>query len=67
MPTKQRPVLDEARLREEKFDGYYAIVTSEWRKTDEEIIDIYRGLWRIEEAFRVTKSDIEARPVFFPG
>lgn len=65
MPTKQRPVLDEARLREEeKFDGYYAIVTSEWRKTDEEIIDIYRGLWRIEEAFRVTKSDIEARPVF---
>ncbi len=65
MPTKQRPVLDEARLREEeKFDGHYAIVTSEWRKTDEEIIDIYRGLWRIEEAFRVTKSDIEARPVF---
>ena len=62
--TKQRPVFDEAKLREEeKFDGYYVLVTSEWRKTDEEIIDIYRGLWRIEEAFKVTKSDLESRPV----
>ena len=26
--------------------------------------DIYRGLWRIEEAFKVTKSDLEARPVY---
>jgi hypothetical protein len=63
--TKQKPVFDEAKLlEEEKFDGYYAIVTSEWRKTDEEIIDIYRGLWRIEEAFKVTKSDLETRPVY---
>ena len=36
---------------EEKYDGYYAIVTSEMDKTDDEIIDIYRGLWRIEETF----------------
>ena len=28
------------------------------------MIDTYRGLWRIEETFRVTKSDIEARPVY---
>lgn len=63
--TKQRPCFDEAKLRkEERFDGYYAIVTSEWRKSDEEIIEIYRGLWRIEEAFKVTKSDLEARPVY---
>jgi ribosomal RNA small subunit methyltransferase A len=57
--------VDEEKLREEeKFDGYYAIVTSEWKKTDEEIIEIYRGLWRIEEAFKVTKSDLETRPVY---
>ena len=61
----QRPVFDEKKLREEeRFDGYYAIVTSEWKKEDEEIIEIYRGLWRIEEAFKVTKSDLEARPVY---
>jgi len=63
--AKQRPVFDETKLRdEEKFDGYYVIVTSEWEKIDEEIIDIYRGLWRIEEAFKVTKSDLGTRPVY---
>jgi len=63
--TKEKPVFDEKKLREEeKFDGYYAIVTSEWKKNDEEIIEIYRGLWRIEEAFKVTKSDLETRPVY---
>ena len=65
MASKQKPVFDEAKLHEEeKFDGYYAIVTSEWKKKDEEIIEIYRGLWRIEEAFKVTKSDLETRPVY---
>ena len=49
---------------EEALDGYYAIITSEYKETDDRIIDIYRGLWRIEESFRVTKSDLEARPVY---
>ncbi len=63
--TKQKPLFDEKKLREEeKFDGYYAIVTSELEKSDEDIVEIYRGLWRIEEAFKVTKSDLEARPVY---
>ena len=48
---------------EEKFDGYYAIVTSEWKESDDKIIEIYRGLWKIEESFEITKSDLEARPV----
>jgi len=49
---------------EEKYDGYYAIVTSELEKSDEEIVKIYRGLWRIEDSFRITKSDLETRPVY---
>jgi thiol-disulfide isomerase/thioredoxin len=65
MTTRQKPFFDEEKLHEEeKFDGYYAIITSEWKKTDQEIIEIYRGLWRIEEAFKVTKSDLAARPVY---
>lgn len=57
--------LDEDKiLEEEKYDGYYAIVTSEMDKTDEEIIDIYRGLWKIEETFKVTKSELETRPIY---
>jgi len=32
--------------------------------SDRDIIDLYRGLWRIEENFRITKSHLKARPVF---
>lgn len=57
--------LDLEKLREEEaLDGYYALITSEYKESDDKIIDIYRGLWKIEESFRVTKSDLEARPVF---
>lgn len=49
---------------EEKFDGYYILLTSEMEESDDKIIDIYRGLWRIEESFKVTKSELEARPVY---
>ncbi|WP_339060290.1 transposase [Tepidibacillus marianensis] len=56
---------DEEKLRqEEELDGYYAIITSEYQETDERIVDIYRGLWKIEESFKVTKSDLESRPVY---
>lgn len=58
-------VLNQAKIEEEaKFDGYYSIVTSELKMTDHEIRDIYRGLSRIEEAFKISKSDFSARPVF---
>lgn len=56
---------DEERLAaEEACDGYYCIVTSETDMSDGEIIEAYRGLWKIEESFKVTKSDLETRPVY---
>lgn len=56
---------DEGRLAaEEACDGYYCIVTSETEMSDSEVIEAYRGLWRIEESFKVTKSDLETRPVY---
>ena len=65
LTAKQKPVFDSDKLAEEElYDGYYAIVTSEWKETDEKILDIYRGLWQIEEAFRVCKSDLEVRPIY---
>jgi len=58
-------LLDEEKIAEDaKFDGYYAIVTSELDEADERIIEMYRGLWRIEDSFKVTKSVLETRPVF---
>ena len=55
---------EEALAADEACDGYYLIVTSRTDMPDMEIIDAYRGLWRIEESFRITKSDLSARPVF---
>lgn len=65
LEVKEHPVFDSAKVAEEqKYDGYYAIVTSELDMSDIEVIDTYRGLWEIEETFRVTKGVLEARPVF---
>jgi transposase len=44
--------------------GYYTIMTSEIDKSNEEIISKYHGLSRIEDSFRITKSDLAGRPVF---
>ena len=58
-------VIDEDRIAaDEAMDGYYCIVTSEQDMDDREVIDAYRGLWRIEESFRVMKGDFDARPVY---
>lgn len=57
--------LDEEKIREEELlDGYYALVTSEHLMSNQELINAYRGLWQIEETFRISKSDLETRPVF---
>jgi len=55
---------EEKQKEEEKYDGYYSIVTSEENLTDIEIRNIYRGLARIENTFKVTKSTLESRPVY---
>lgn len=44
--------------------GYNLIVTSEIRMADSDIYSTYHNLWRIEESFRIMKSDLDARPVF---
>ena len=40
------------------------LVTSEIKMKDVEIYDAYHNLWRIEESFRVMKSELDARPVY---
>jgi transposase len=56
--------LDLDKIKEdEKFDGYYSIVTSEETLSDLELRNIYKGLAKIEETFKITKSEFDARPV----
>lgn len=57
--------LDLEKIREEeKYDGYYSIVTSELKMSDMEMREIYRGLARIEDTFKISKSEFSSRPVF---
>ncbi len=49
---------------EEKYDGYYSVVTSELTMSDREIRDVYRGLAKIEDSFKVTKMHFETRPIY---
>ncbi len=58
-------VLDEERIAaDEAMDGYYCVITSEQEWDEREIIEAYRGLFRIEDSFRVLKSTMDARPVY---
>ena len=47
-----------------KLAGYNLIVTSETDMSAKEIYDTYHNLWRIEESFKIMKSDLDARPVY---
>ena len=65
LDTETRLTLDLDKLQEYlDLLGYYTIMTSELDKSDREIIDKYHGLSRIEDSFRITKSDLEGRPVY---
>lgn len=55
---------EEKYKRDIALDGYYAIVTNDLELTPFDIIDKYRNLSVIEDSFRVTKSDLEGRPVY---
>ena len=57
--------LDEEKIREEeKYDGYYSVVTSELKMSDFEMHDVYRGLAKIEDTFKISKSDFKTRPIY---
>ena len=66
----KKPFVDYDKLKEdEKYDGYYCIITNIFDEdgsgkfSDDKIIEMYRGLWQIEDNFRITKDEIDSRPV----
>jgi hypothetical protein len=60
-----KPLIDMNKVERFKESmGYYQIVTSELDMHPQEAIDKYHGLSRIEDQFRVMKSDLGTRPVF---
>ena len=57
--------LDRDKLEEDlKYAGYNLLVTSEVDMAADQIYHTYHNLWKIEESFRLTKSYLDARPVY---
>ena len=48
----------------EQLEGLKGYVTNAFYLTDQEIIDKYSQLWQVERSFRISKSDLKARPIF---
>lgn len=64
---KIRPLIeiDQDKIDEDlKYTGYNLLVTSELDIDPLQIYDTYHSLWKIEESFRITKSYLDARPVY---
>ena len=55
---------EEAIENARKLAGYNMLVTSELKMSAQEIYKAYHNLWRIEESFRIMKSELDARPVY---
>lgn len=63
--SKAEVMLNEDAIeRDMAVAGYNLIVTSEYDMDDQKIYETYHNLWRIEESFRVMKSELDARPVY---
>ena len=63
--VKTRIEIDQTKIDEDmKFAGYNLIVSSEIDMSPEKIYETYHNLWKIEESFKITKSYLDARPVY---
>ena len=57
--------LDEDKVSEDaKYDGYFCLITSEIDYDYKKILEVYGSLWKIEESFRITKNELETRPIY---
>ena len=57
--------LDDAAIEKEAlYDGFYAVCTNLIDDSVKDILSVSEGRWKIEESFRILKTDFESRPVY---
>ena len=49
---------------EARWDGIHGVISSDRTRSSAQILSDYRQLWKIEDAFRFNKSDLQMRPVY---
>ena len=58
-------VVDEEKIKQARqWDGLHGITTNIKDQTARQLIGHYKGLWQIEETFRISKHDLRMRPIF---
>lgn len=57
--------IDESKIEQDAlWDGLHGVLTNDDTLSPAEIISRYRGLWHIEESFRINKHDLKMRPIY---
>ena len=57
--------LDLVKLNNAKqYDGFFGLQTNLEQIEPKALLSAYRGLWQVEQTFRIIKSDLGIRPVF---
>jgi transposase len=60
--------LNQEKIKEDaRYDGLHAVETDRQVKNEEDVhavLNAYGNLWHIEDCFRVSKSDLEIRPMY---
>jgi transposase len=63
----EKAVINETKVfLDGQWDGIHGVITNykSTEKTPQEILERYRGLWKIEEVFRINKHDLKMRPIY---
>lgn len=64
-PANANSTIDDKKvLRDAEMDGLHGIATNDEAASAHSLLEKYRGLWTIEDAFRVNKHNLQMRPVF---
>ncbi len=62
---QQQVGLNEEKIREAvRWDGLHGVITNITDMPASELFAQYKGLWQIEESFRLTKHDLQVRPIY---
>lgn len=63
--TNRKYLIDEEAIEEEaRFDGFYAVMHNLEEAQTSDVLRITKGRWEIEESFRITKTQMRARPIY---
>jgi|GEM_PF-2461999 len=63
--TKGHTRIDEEKIEKQKiWDGFFGFYTNNKKLSAKEVVSIYRMLWKIEDRFRMLKSQLHLRPIY---